>query len=78
VEGLNGAHEVELMLDDERIGLFTVKPPPARKGGRHIRYTDSKPLANLHLTLLDKTGVRLDSFADSDGKIPEVVEPLSV
>jgi hypothetical protein len=51
---------------------------PARTGGRHIRYTESKPLANLHLTLLDRSGVRLDSFADSDGKIPEVIEPLSV
>ncbi|MBI1792107.1 MAG: DUF1592 domain-containing protein [Acidobacteria bacterium] len=28
VEGLNEPHEVELMLDGERVGLFTVKPPP--------------------------------------------------
>ena len=28
------------------------------KGGRHIRYKKAKPLANLHLTLLDKVGVR--------------------
>jgi hypothetical protein len=27
------------------------------------------PLANLHLTLLDKVGVKLDSFADSSGQI---------
>jgi len=39
------------------------------KGGRHIRYDKPVPLANLHLTLLDKVGVRLDKFADSDGKI---------
>jgi hypothetical protein len=51
---------------------------PARRGGRHLRYAESKPLANLHLTLLDKAGVRLDSFADSDGRIPDVLEPLSV
>ena len=31
-----------------------------RKGGRHIRYAEPTPLANLHLTLLDKVGVRLD------------------
>jgi ankyrin repeat protein len=37
------------------------------KGGRHIRYDEPTPLANLHLTLLDKVGVRLDSFADSTG-----------
>ena len=47
------------------------------KGGRHIRYAEPTPLANLHLTLLDKVGVRLDSFADSKGKIEELLEPLS-
>ena len=39
------------------------------KGGRHIKYDKPTPLANLHLTLLDKAGVRLDSFADSNGKL---------
>jgi hypothetical protein len=46
------------------------------KGGRHIRYAKPTPLANLHLTLLDRAGVRLDAFADSNGKIPELLEPL--
>ena len=48
------------------------------KGGRHIRFEKPTPLANLHLTLLDKVGVRLDSFADSQGKVDELFEPLSV
>ncbi len=48
------------------------------KGGRHIRYTDPTPLANLHLTLLDRVGVRLDSFADSNGKIGELLEPAAL
>jgi len=48
------------------------------KGGRHIRYAEPTPLANLHLTLLDKVGVRLDAFADSQGKIKEMLEPLSL
>ena len=48
------------------------------KGGRHIRYAEPTPLANLHLTLLDKVGVRLDSFADSRGKVDELFEPLSI
>jgi hypothetical protein len=48
------------------------------KGGRHIKYETSKPLANLHLTLLDKVGVKLDSFADSQGKMTELSEPLSI
>ena len=47
-------------------------------GGRNIRYAKPMPLANLHLSLLDKAGVRLDSFADSTGKIPEFLEPLSL
>lgn len=48
------------------------------RGGRHIRYDTPAPLANLHLTLLDKVGVRLDSFADSHGQVDELFEPLSM
>jgi hypothetical protein len=48
------------------------------KGGRHIRFNKRTPLANLHLTLLDKVGVRLDKFADSDGKVDELFEPLGI
>src|SRR5881397_1289224 len=48
------------------------------KGNRHIRFDKPTPLANLHLTLLDKAGVRLDRFADSDGKMDELLEPLAV
>ena len=46
------------------------------KGGRHIRFDKPAPLANLHLTLLDKVGVRLDKFADSNGQVKELFEPL--
>ena len=48
------------------------------RGGRHIRYAQPAPLANLHLTLLDKVGVPLDSFADSRGKLDDLFEPLSM
>lgn len=48
------------------------------RGGRHIRFAEPTPLANLHLTLLDKVGVPLDSFADSDGKVTELFEPLAM
>ena len=48
------------------------------KGNRHIRYAKPTPLANLHLSLLDKVGVRLESFGDSTGKIDNLFEPLSV
>jgi hypothetical protein len=46
------------------------------RGGRHIRYARPTPLANLHLTLLDKVGVRLNSFADSRGRVEELFDPL--
>jgi hypothetical protein len=43
------------------------------KGGRHIKYAEPTPLANLHLTLLERAGVRMDAFADSKGKIDELL-----
>jgi hypothetical protein len=41
------------------------------KGGRHIRYAKDTPLANLHLTLLDQFGVKLDSIGDSTGRLDD-------
>src|SRR5204862_5323481 len=48
------------------------------KGNRHIRYDKPTPLANLHLTLLDKVGVRLDKFADSERKLDELVKQMGM
>jgi len=48
------------------------------KGNRHLKYPKPTPLANLHLTLLDKVGVKLDKFADSNGKVDEVFAPVTV
>ena len=48
------------------------------QGGRHIRFQDPTPLANLHLTLLDKVGVRQDRFADSNGMIDQLFAPPTV
>ena len=39
------------------------------RGGRHIQFDKPTPLANLHLSLLNKVGVPLDNFADSTGTI---------
>jgi hypothetical protein len=41
------------------------------KGGRHIKYAKETPLANLHLTLLDKLGVHLDRVGDSTGRLDD-------
>jgi len=48
------------------------------KGNRHITHAEHTPLANLHLTLLDKVGVHMDKFADSTGKVDNLFEPLAV
>ena len=47
-------------------------------GGQHIRYKEETPLANLHLTLLDRVGVHLDSFEDSSGKIENLFDEVGV
>jgi hypothetical protein len=41
------------------------------KGGRAIRFDKGTPLANLHLTLLDKFGVPMDHWGDSTGKLDD-------
>jgi hypothetical protein len=48
------------------------------KGGRHLQFAKATPLANLHLTLLDKVGVHLDKFGDSNGKVDELFEPVGM
>ena len=48
------------------------------KGNRHLRYDQPVPLANLHLSLLDRAGVKIDTFADSTGKITDLFRPLTV
>jgi hypothetical protein len=48
------------------------------KGGRHIKFGKATPLANVHLSLLDKVGVRLDKFGDSNGKVDGLFEPVGM
>jgi hypothetical protein len=38
-------------------------------GGRHIEFPERTPIANLHLTILEKVGVGRQSFGDSTGTI---------
>jgi hypothetical protein len=42
------------------------------RGGRHLRFAPDTPLANLHLSLLDKLNVRIDRLGDSSGSIGEL------
>lgn len=39
------------------------------KGGRHLRYKNDTPIANLYVSVLDKLGVPMDQFGDSTGKL---------
>lgn len=39
------------------------------KGDRHIKFTEDTPLANLWLTLIDKMGLPVEKFGDSNGKL---------
>jgi len=48
------------------------------KGGRHIKYEEGTNLANLHVTLLDRVGIRMDSFMDSTGKVEDLFELTDV
>ena len=48
------------------------------RGGRHIAFKETTPLSNLHLTLLNKVGVPLETFADSTGTIDHLFEPVSL
>ena len=62
--GLGDGHEhdnLPTLLTGGGNGLF--------KHGRHIKYKNETPLANLHLVMMDRMGVPADSFADSNGKL---------
>jgi len=56
VEGLTETHEIELMLDGQRLKLFVVKPPPS---GQDHHAVDQ----DLHVRILVKAGPHLVSAA---------------
>jgi hypothetical protein len=41
-------------------------------GGQHLDLPAKTPLANLHLTVLNKAGIAMDSWANSTGIIADV------
>ena len=40
--------------------------------GRHVRYENETPMANLYVSMLDKMGVTVDRVGDSTGKLKEL------
>ncbi len=67
VEGLKETHELELLLDRERIGLFTVRPPQGSEGhaqvDRHLkqRLTVTAGPHRLGVTFLKKPSALLET-----------------
>lgn len=43
-------------------------------GGRYLRYPQDTPLANLHLTILEKLGVPAESLGDSTGQLDRLTD----
>jgi hypothetical protein len=54
--------------DDLPIALVGGKNAGIR-GGRYIRYAEDTPLANLHITILEKLGVPVEALGDSTGQL---------
>lgn len=42
------------------------------RGGQHIHFAERTPLANVHLTLLQRAGVPIEQVGDSTGAIAEI------
>jgi hypothetical protein len=43
-----------------------------KMGGQHLVLAERTPIANLHLTLLQKVGLERDKWGDSTGTIANV------
>jgi hypothetical protein len=44
------------------------------KGGRHLRYEHDTPLSNLHMAVLGKLGLPVETFGDSSGALEYLTE----
>jgi hypothetical protein len=42
------------------------------KGGQHINFPERTPMANVLLTMLQRTGVKIDKLGDSTGPILDI------
>lgn len=57
-------HDLPVLLAGKAGGGF--------KTGRHIRYKENTPMANLYVSLLNEFGVKIDRFGDSSGALPNL------
>ena len=42
------------------------------KGGRHLKLEEETPMANLLVSILEKTGLEVESVGDSTGRLTEL------
>jgi hypothetical protein len=61
-------------LHDDLPVLFVGGGSGSFKGGRHVRYKQETPMANLFLTMLDRAGVRPETVGDSNGKLEHLTD----
>ena len=40
--------------------------------GRHIKVNNGAPMANLHLSLLDRMGCKIEKLGDSRGRLDQI------
>jgi len=59
--------------DDLPVALVGGKNAGLR-GGRYVRYAQDTPLANLHVTILEKLGVPVEVFGDSTGPLNRLTD----
>jgi hypothetical protein len=52
--------------------LVAGKGGGAVKTGRHLRYQNGTPMTNLFVTMLDRAGMPVDKFGDSNGKLQQL------
>jgi len=64
--------------DHENLPIVVAGGAGNLKGGRHVRYANPTPLGNVHLTMLQLAGVPVESFGDSNGIVPELLQPASL
>ncbi|MEE2636871.1 MAG: DUF1552 domain-containing protein [Acidobacteriota bacterium] len=59
--------------DDLPVALVGGKNAGLR-GGHYVRYAQDTPLANLHVTILEKLGVPVEAFGDSTGPLNRLTD----
>ena len=59
-------HDLPAILAGRGAGTF--------RTGRHVRYPQDTPMANLFLSMLDHMGVRTESLGDSKGELEHLTD----